>query len=197
MAGENESVRAKLIDDFSAVLSEAEDMLQARGDRNGRQGPRSALAGRGEAADREARLQELEGAGDRPGEGRGPRHRRLRPRQSVAGDRRRRGGRLPRRPGGQPPLAVAGRAHERTRRRAARAAEARWGGSPRLRVDAAAHARRARRARVRRGARAREGPRSRCSSSRLGCLAMAALCVTAFVVVVLLGHLPARRRSAP
>ena len=64
----------------------------------------------------------------------------------------------------RPSLAIAGRAHERTRRRAARAgkragAACRSGGRP------SAHARRARRARVRRGTRAREGPRSRSSSS--------------------------------
>ena len=46
--------RAKLIDDFSAVLGEAEDMLKRCRDRNGREGPRSPVAGRGEAPDRQA-----------------------------------------------------------------------------------------------------------------------------------------------
>ncbi len=143
------STRERLIDEFTTVLSEAEDMLKQRGERNRRKGARPALAGRVEPAARQAAPAGVARHGGRQRQGRGARDRRLRARQSVAGGGRRRRRRLPRRPRRKPPLAGTARRGRRFARQPAGRARA----PRRGRACAAAHARRARRARILRATR--------------------------------------------
>ena len=82
-----ENGRERLVDDVAAVLAEAEEMLKRAATGNGRQGPRPALAGRDAVPARQAQAAGVRRRGARPRQGRSPRHRRLRPRQSVAVDR--------------------------------------------------------------------------------------------------------------
>ena len=61
MAGESESVRAKLIDDFSAVLSEAEDMLKRAATETGDKARDLRSQVEAKLLTAKLRLQEMEG----------------------------------------------------------------------------------------------------------------------------------------
>ena len=95
--------RETLLDDFSTMLSNAEDLLKRAGDRRrARQG--SPRAGRGQAARRQAAAAGTGRRSDRSRTRRRARHRRLRARQPMVCDRRCRGRGLPGRHADKPAL---------------------------------------------------------------------------------------------
>jgi ElaB/YqjD/DUF883 family membrane-anchored ribosome-binding protein len=61
MAGENESVRARLVDDFSAVLAEAEDMLKRAATETGDKARDLRSQVEAKLLTAKLRLQEIEG----------------------------------------------------------------------------------------------------------------------------------------
>ena len=96
--------RESLLDDFSTMLSEAEDLLKRAGNETGERAKDLRAQVEAKLLAAKLRLQELEGeAMDRAKRG-GARHRRLRARQSVVGDRRCGGCRIPDRHADQPAL---------------------------------------------------------------------------------------------
>ena len=90
---DSEMSREKLVDDFSAVLTEAEDMLKRASAETGDKARDLRSQVETKLLSRQASPAGARRRGGRPREGRRPRHRRLRARQPVAGDRHRRRGR--------------------------------------------------------------------------------------------------------
>ena len=88
------STREKLIDEFAAVLSEAEEMLKKAATETGEKARDLRSQVESKLLHAKLRLQEMQGDGGRQRQGRGARDRRLRARQSLAGGGRRRRDRL-------------------------------------------------------------------------------------------------------
>ena len=102
-----ERARDQIVDEFSTVLNEAEDLLKKAGQESGDKARDLRAQVEKKLLTAKLRLQEIEGQAVDQAKARRPLHRRLRARPSVAGDRHRGGGRLRRRPADEPPLAVA------------------------------------------------------------------------------------------
>ena len=107
MTESNEQARSKIVDEFSAVLTEAEDMLKRAANETGEKAKDLRSQVEAKLLTREAAPAGAAGPGGGPRQGDGARDRRLRARPSVAGDRHRRGGRRRGRPADEPPLSAA------------------------------------------------------------------------------------------
>ena len=105
MTEQAEDGRERLVDDMAAVLSEAEEMLKRAATETGDKARDLRSQVETNLLRAKLKLQEIRGRGHRPRQGRGPRHRRLRARQSVAVDRRRGGRRPAHRPADESPVA--------------------------------------------------------------------------------------------
>ena len=104
MTASTDRTRDKIVDEFSAIVGEAETLLNKAATETGDKARDIRSQVESKLLSAKLRLQELEGQAVDRAEGSRARHRRLRPRPPVAGDRRGGGRRLRRRPDDEPPL---------------------------------------------------------------------------------------------